>query len=255
MLATTSILVGAALAATIALTADISTPASAPTAFITGKFNVDNGFAIDPFPAFSAAVGSYAPTTDDLVVFVWAQVGSPLFTSATTLQAAGMSGTVVPIEANATDGQSALYVIPRGSGVTVSGGNVSLTVGVSGFGVGQFSAIVGYVHGNSSSTPTSHQAGPFTFFSDPQELTSCVVPTNGVGFAFWANGDSTAIPLSSWFGATKVSASEGSNTTGNSCETSGALQTTPGTYTIGVCDSANGHSGPTSGSMGFIAFA
>jgi hypothetical protein len=220
-----------------------------PTIFLTASLAADNAFAGPTFPTATLAVGSYNPTTDDLFVFVGSQ--GPAFTGV-TVQPAGASA-VSALEVNA-DSQTGIWVIPRGSGVTATSGKVALAFSVSGFTVSGYGIVIGYVHGAASGTPTSHQTNAFTFFADPLQLaSSAVVPTNGVGAAFWYNENNTDNPITTWFGATKVAAAESTNATGNTFEVSGATQSTAGTYTIGVRQT--GGPGPTSGSMAFVAFA
>lgn len=203
--------------------------------------------AFGSIASFSMAVGSYAPATDDLVLFTYDEQASAT-TGAMTI--GGVSAT--KIEANATDSKTVLWSIPRGSGVSISGGNVTVAPVSGSYGV--FCAIIGFVHGAASGTPTAHQTTAYSFFSDPNEITSCTVSASGVGFGFWGSQSLVSdLPITTWYGITRTAGSEKFIATGNGVECSGGVQATAGTYTVGLRHT--GGPGPSAGCFGFVAFA
>jgi hypothetical protein len=191
--------------------------------------------------SFNMAVGSYSAATDDLIFFGGDEQASNFGSSVT------IGGVVATQRAVNADNKTAVWTISRGSGVSVSGGNVSVLMGGSTFGACAFA--IGYSTGNASSTPTSASTTAFTFFASPNQI-SGTVASGGAGAVFnWDNGDA-GLPFS-WLpaGWARVAATEASQATGNRSQTGSAVQGTPaaGTYTL---DNQR-----LSGAYAFIAFA
>ncbi len=212
-----------------------------PSITITDKTAVHGGFA--PIAPFNMAVGSYNPVTDDLFLI---SGDEQVVANGGAMTIGGVSAS--KIEANATDQKTIVWMVARGSGVTVSGGNVSVAPFSGNY--GSFNAIVGYVHGTASSTPTSHATSAYSFFtSGGISLASQVVASNGVAVAFWWNAASASDLPATWSGFARVSTSEASQTpgSGSASESSGATEATAGTYTVGVTN--------TGGAMAVLAFA
>lgn len=187
--------------------------------------------------SFSMAVGSYNPATDDLILFA----GGDFSFSGT---APTIGGVVASIGAQNADNQTAGYYIPRGSGVSVSAGNVTVAP------AGSYSSVhfaIGYVTGATSGTPTATTTA-LTGFASPHQI-SGTVASGGVGVAYWHNLNFSNLPVS-WLpaGWSRVAASEASQSGGNGSQGSAAIQATPtaGTYTL---DSQN-----TGGAYAFMAF-
>lgn len=210
-----------------------------PTITITSSSAQNGGFG--SLGSFSMAVGSYNATTDDLIFFAGADFG---FSGTGPT----IGGVVATVDAINGDSQTAVYHIPRGSGVSVSSGNVTVTP------AGTYSSVhfaIGYCNGASSGTPSgTPSTTAFTFFASPNVITGCVVPSNGVGVGYWHNTTPSNLPIT-WLpaGWSRVAASESSQTGGNGSQGSCAIQATPtaGTYTLDAQI--------TSGAFAFIAFA
>lgn len=210
---------------------------SSPTITMTSA-SAQNG-SFGPLSSFSMAMGSYNATADDLILFSGAD-----FSYGTTAPTIG--GVLATVGQQNADNQTSVYYIPRGSGVSVSGGNV--TVAPS----GNYSSVcfsMGYATSASSGTPTNVNTTAFTGFASPNQITG-VVASSGAGVVYWHNLNSASLPIS-WLpaGWARVAASEASQATGNGSQCSAAIQATPtaGTYTN--LDSQN-----TGGAYAFIAF-
>jgi len=207
-----------------------------PTITITGSSAQNGGFG--SLGSFSMAVGSYNASTDDLIFFAGADF-------AYTSTAPTIGGVLATVGTQNADNQTSVYYIPKGSGVTASGGNVTVTPAGT---YASVAFVIGYASNTTSSTPTSSVTTAFTFFASPNQINGTVA-SGGVGAVFWHNTTPSNLPIT-WLpsGWARVAASEASQTGGNGSQSSAALQGTPasGSYTF--------DSQITAGAYAFIAF-
>lgn len=196
--------------------------------------------AFTSLPSFNMAMGSYNAATDDLIFFGGDEQGANFGSSVT------IGGVVATQRAVNADNKTAVWSISKGSGVSVSGGNVSVLLAGTNFGACAFS--IGYASNTTSSTPSSASTTGFTFFTNPNQ-TSGTVASGGAGAVFNWDINNTGLP-NSWLpaGWARVAATEKSQASGNKSQTSSAVQGTPaaGTYTL---DNQR-----VSGAYAFIAF-
>lgn len=194
--------------------------------------------AFGSLPSFSMAVGSYNAASDDLFFFS----GSDQASANNPPTIGGVVATQGSVNA---DTKTGVFYIPRGSGVSVSAGSV--TVSNLGF-QGACGFVIGYASGGASGTPSSSGTTAFTFFASPNQI-SGVVASGGAGVGFWWNNTPSSLPIS-WLpsGWARVAASEKSQTADNGSQVSAAVQGTPaaGTYNL--------DSQLTAGAYAFIAF-